>query len=99
MTKAHSRHQRSLDFETREASRAAARRPGESLADWFDDLIRQTVDAAEDEENDEDRVEAAARRLARSRATRGREGRTWREGAPEVDPDPRDDGSVRRAIV
>lgn len=99
MTKAHSRHQRSLDFETREAARAAARRPGESLADWFDELIRQTVDAAEDDENDEDRVEAAARRLARSRATRGREGRPWREGAPEEGRDPRDDGSVRRAIV
>lgn len=99
MTKAHSRHQRSLDFEAREAARAAARRPGESLADWFDDLIRQNVEAAEDDDNDEDRLEAAARRLARSHMSRGREGRSWREGASEEGRNPRDDGSVRRAIV
>ncbi len=90
MTKAHSRHQRGLDFETREAARAAARRSGKSLGDWLDDVIRLNAgDLDDDHADEEERIEAAARRLARSRQTRGGERRRWRDEAQVRDQAPR----------
>lgn len=90
MTKAHSRHQRGLDFETREAARAAARRSGKSLEDWLDDVIRLNAGDVDDgHAEEEERIEAAARRLARSRQTRGGERRRWRDEAQARDQAPR----------
>ncbi|PPD43372.1 MAG: peptidoglycan-binding protein [Methylocystis sp.] len=95
MTKAHSRNLRGLDYDPREAARAAARRSGKSLGDWLDDAIREKAENAIDEETefeDAGRIDAVARRLARSRqesqAPRGRredydQPRRWRDEAED----------------
>ncbi|WP_051134374.1 SEL1-like repeat protein [Methylocystis sp. ATCC 49242] len=91
MTKALSRNLRGLDYDTREAARAAARRSGKSLGDWLDDAIREKADELpeedfdSDEDGDGDRLDAAARRLARSRREPEppRETRRWRDDAED----------------
>lgn len=97
MTKALSRNLRGQDFDAREAARSAARRSGKSLGDWLDDAIRDGADDTDDEDfdrdGDGDRLDAAARRLARSRAEPAPpETRRWRDDAEE-----RRSASQRRA--
>jgi len=90
MTKALSRNFRGLDYDTRESARAAARRSGKSLGDWLDDVIREKADegfeADPDLDEDDNRLDAAARRLARSRRDSEpppRDGRRWRDEAQD----------------
>ncbi len=95
MTKAHPRRHRSHEDELRDYARAEARRSGKSLGDWLDDAIRDEAADPDDVLSDDDRLEAAARRLARSeRPARNRHpedepaGR-WRDEPGEHEKTPR----------
>ncbi len=88
MTKALSRNSRGPDYDSREAARAA-RRSGKSLGDWLDDAIREDDDQ---DYEDSDRIDAVARRLARSRQDGGSvreerddydQPRRWRDDAED----------------
>lgn len=106
MTKALSRKYRDLDAEARRAARAEARRSGRRLGEWLDDAADE-AERHEDFDEGEDRVDAVARRLARSsrpnEPRRGRDEETaprrWRDEARSLgrrDRDDRDDEPRRR---
>jgi hypothetical protein len=110
MNKMLSRTYNGLDYDTREAARAAARRSGKSLDEWLKDAIFEKAEAASEddedcrEDEDEDRLEAISRPLAQAeghrRYVRQKEPRRWREEAPRQHvshyPDDQDDISSRR---
>lgn len=106
MTKALSRKYRDLDAEARRAARAEARRSGRRLGEWLDDAA-DDAERYEDFDEGEDRVDAVARRLARSSRSneprRGRDEETaprrWRDEARSSgrrERDDRDDEPRRR---
>jgi localization factor PodJL len=72
MTEAIARSFKGLDHETRDVARAAARRAGQTLSDWLDDVIHEkavsALSGARAEPPDEEPAEPATRRrLPRSR--------------------------------
>ncbi|WP_424363544.1 peptidoglycan-binding protein [Methylocystis parvus] len=94
MTKALSRKSRGNDQEMRESARSEARRSGKSLGDWLDDAIRDFDREEEEvEREDDDRLDAVARRLARPAGGREnprreeedyRQPRRWRDDADDM---------------
>jgi hypothetical protein len=94
MSKMLSRTFNGLDYGTREAARADARRSGKSLDEWLKDAIFEKAegvlpedeDLDQDEFEDENSLEVASRRLAQARDhnryARGREPQRWRQEAP-----------------
>ncbi|MEK8092073.1 peptidoglycan-binding protein [Methylocystis sp. IM3] len=85
MTKALSRKNRGADDEARGAARAEARRSGKRLGAWLDDAIRAEAEDLRDEpfeDDDDDQVEAIARRLAGPAGLRDERRRERDDGHP-----------------
>ncbi|MGE5368696.1 MAG: peptidoglycan-binding protein [Chloroflexota bacterium] len=80
MTKALSRKYREFDAEARRAARAEARRSGRRLGEWLDEAAED--DDHYDDDDAGDRVDAVARRLARSGGPSGARARRDEERAP-----------------
>jgi localization factor PodJL len=100
MTKALSRKHRGLDDDAGGSARAEARRSGKRLGAWLDDVIRAEAEAFDEEafdtDDDDDRVETIARRLARGGGARDDRERAdeprprrWRDDARELRAEPR----------
>ena len=102
MSKALSRKFRGHDADARAFSRAEARRSGKKLGDWLDEEI-EDEDARDGETEDDDRIDALTRRLARPSEARLREDdedrprRRWRDEARDMRRRDYDDEEERRS--